>query len=205
MEQRKRRKLLQEYIHEACSELGFRYLTGDIFVRERGELSDVFFFQQTRGNNQYYITYGTDCLKLLPSLRDNSIFKLGGEPRLLITNGRLEKSRTYGCKYEEHIANSSRKVAEALKTEAEPWFSKFNIPNDAIEQYRVSEVQLNSPSEELPLGKIICWCQYGLMLVESGDESGHDWLAPVLSTYKSKPKLTAHDKEWIRIVEKCHP
>lgn len=205
MDQRKRRKLLQEKLSEASSSLGFTHLIKEYFVRDRGNLRDVFFFQQTRNNTQYYVAYGLDCPSLLPFLRNNGVLVTENLPRLLIDNGRLENSQTYGCKYEEHIESSVLKVVAALLKEGEPWFSCFQSTKDVIEQYRKSNIGLRSPSRDVPAGKIIRWCQYGLMLLEDGNEAGRKWLKPVLASYKARPRLTKQDEEWVRIVESYNP
>lgn len=205
MDQRKRRKLLQEKLSQTCLPQGFKHYSGEYFVRDRGDIQDVFFFQQTRGNGQYYIAYGIDCPQLLSPLRNNDVLKLGNLPRLLIDNGRLEDGRAYGCKYEDHIDSSAVKVAAALEIEAEAWFSRYNTINEVIEQYRALNIGSESPSENVPPGKIIRWCQYGLMLLEVGNATGHQWLKPVLATYKSRPKATEQDKEWVKIIEDCYP
>ncbi len=184
---------------------GFKHYSGEYFIRDRGSLQDVFFFQLTRGNGQYYITYGIDCPSLLASLRNNEVLKLGNMPRLLIDNGRLEDGQTYGCKHKEHIDSSSFKAATALEGEAESWFSRFTTINEIIEQYRISNIASEVPSVDVPPGKIIRWCLYGLMLLEVGNEAGHNWLKPVLDAYKSRKKATEQDKEWVKIIEACHP
>lgn len=205
MDQRKRRRLIQKNLSSSVKAMGFIHHSGEYFVRNRGKLQDIFFFQQTRNNNKFYITYGIDCPELLPELRNNSLLSLDGRPQIIISNFRLEDGHAYNCFQEDYIEKSALKVASALSTEAENWFSQFSTAEDIIEHYMVTEVGIDSPSTELPPGKILRWCNYGLMLNDIGDVRGQNWLRPVLSAYKSIPKKSVQDNEWIRIIESSHP
>jgi hypothetical protein len=205
MEQRKRRKLLQQSIASAVGPLRFNHHSGEYFVRDRGELTDVFFFQQTRNNNQFYISYGIDCPKLLSSTRGNITLAIPDMPKLLISNGRLENNHSYGCKHEDHIENSAAKVASALSQEANPWLNQFETAEDLIENYRSTQIGLNSPSSNVPQNEELRWLIYGLMLHDINDNKSFSWLQPVLTSYKLRPKMTAQDNEWIRIIESKSP
>ena len=76
MDQRKRKRLLEKGLGKACEQLGFEYHSTGYYVRNRNSLQDTFFYQQTRANGKYYITYGIDCPNLLTDLRASEIFSL---------------------------------------------------------------------------------------------------------------------------------
>ena len=189
---------------------GFIHHSGEYFVRNRGELQDVFFFQQSRSNNKFYISCGIDCSRLRPGLQNNNVLVPGNKPvsddkpRLLISygpTGRLNTVTSFFCKHEDHIEKSALKVASTLSGEVESWFRRFSTAEDLTEQYRVAEVRIDSPGSEPSPPEILRWCIYGLMLDNIGDERGQSWLQPVLSAYKSRPTKSAEDNEWIRIIE----
>lgn len=204
MDQRKRKRLLDKYLGEACNHLGFEPHSTNYFTRMRGPLQDAFFYQQTRTNGQYYITYGIDCPNLLSDLRASAILSLSNHPTLLITPmvDRLENGKSYGCKHEEHIENSSKKVSIALSNEALPWWESHTSEADVIEKYRIKNVGLLEPSDELPPGKVLRWTMYGLLLHDYGNQDqARIWLFRALDAWRNRGKPTSADKEWARIIE----
>lgn len=207
IDQRKRRRLLSKILGEACAHLGFEHHSSNYFQRVRGSLQDVFFYQQTRTNGQYDITYGIDCPNLLRDLRASDVLSPSKSPKLLISDvGRLENGRMYGCKYEEHIKSSSEKVSAALTNEAVLWWERFSSETDVIEHYRNKEVRLSEPSDELPPGGIVRWTMYGLLLHDSGKQDQAEiWLHRSLQAWLERDKSTTQDKEWVRIIESRIP
>lgn len=203
--QRRRRTLLIRGLGEACSKLGFVHQTSAYFTRQRGSLQDVFFFQQTRGNNQFYVAYGVDCPKLLIDLRANDVLSPAKDPMLLITPvpvSRLEEGRAYGCKYAEHIESSAKKVCQALEKEALPWLESHVSEADVIEKYRLNEVRLSRPSKDMTLGQIVRWTMYGLLLHDSGEtRNAVLWLTRVLQEWKRKDRPSGEDNEWVHLIE----
>ena len=207
-DQRKRKRLLDKILGEACAHLGFEHHSSNYFIRNRGTLQDVFFYQQTRTNGEYYITYGIDCPNLLLDFRASDVLFPSKRPRLMITPvaGRLENGRSYGCKYEEHITSSSKKVANALSNEAVLWWESFSTEIEVIEHYRNQEVRLSEPSDEIPPGGIVRWTVYGLSLHDSGNQDQAEiWLRRSLQAWLEKDKPTEQDKEWARLIESRIP
>ena len=209
MDQRKRKRLIEKWLGESCESLYFKYSGSDYFIRNRENLQDVFFYQQSRTKGQFYITYGIDCPKILNDLRGNEPLCLPETPKLLITkdfSGRLNQGIPYVCKHEDHIEKSALKVCEDLKTEAIPWFESHLSETDVVESYRKSEIRLLEPSQDIPPGKILRWTMYGLLLHDIGEPSKASvWLERALLKWKLINKPTAQDKEWVRIIESRMP
>lgn len=203
--QSKRRQLLRKILGEVCADLGFKAHSGAYFTRTRGSLQDVFFYQETRTNGQYDITYGIDCPQLLQDLRASEILSPSKLPKLLInpgTGGRLGNGKSFVCKYEEHIHSSSVKMKSTMLSESVPWWESFTTETEVIEHYRKVEVRANEPSEELHPGAILRWTLYGLLLYDSGNQAIADiWLRRSLQAWMQQDKPTESSKEWIRLIE----
>lgn len=194
--QRKRRTLIKNNLLETCSALGFEYLDGNNFIREKRGIQDIFFYQQSRSLNQFVIQYGCDCTELLLPIREEK------QHGLFISTERLGRGRkNFGCKYEEHIVNSSREVAQLLETEAGVWFQQFKEPYDIAEYYREFTVRSNNPGDIINSYQANVRAQYGVMLLSMEDTRGYDWLSPVLKFYRATDKLSPYAAFQLSVID----
>jgi hypothetical protein len=166
-------------------------------------LRDIFCYQQTRTNGQFYVYCGIDLPTLLDDVRESEIFSPDKSPKMLITinTGRLLSGKTFGCKHEEHIDSSAIKVTEALESEAEFWFGSFATELDVIEYYREREIGLIDLNEQFSLGKVTSCSMYALMLYDVGDvDKSIPWLKQSRNTWQNQTQKTTIQQEWIRVI-----
>jgi hypothetical protein len=95
-----------------------QFRTTTYFIRDRGPIRDLFFFQKMR-SNAVTIAYG---VTLAPSDDDWS----PGIP-----NARwLRDQEYYRCKYVEHVDRSIARAVADFESEALPWFDHFQTKAD---------------------------------------------------------------------------
>jgi len=95
-----------------------QYRTTAYFIRDRGDLRDIFFFQKMR-SNAITIAYGT---MRLPDDVDWSP---------AVPNARwLRDQEFYRCKYVDHVEKSIGRAIADLESEAIPYFSQFQTADD---------------------------------------------------------------------------
>lgn len=185
-------------IGEVCEDLGFFHEKGNLFCRSRGAIQDAFYFQQTRSNNQYIITYGVNCPGLAADLRsDSEGIAITPWPPVGLENG-----RSYGCKYAEHIPSSTKKVRSALESEAVPWFEHFHTEADFVDEYKVRNVPMDEPPAEMNGGQRIRVTIYGMLLYDSGrKDEALPWLNAALKAFKVDANVGDDYKDWPAMIE----
>ncbi|EKK01553.1 hypothetical protein RBSH_03114 [Rhodopirellula baltica SH28] len=88
------------------------------FLRDRGPIRDIFFFQKMR-SNAIAIAYG------VTSSAEDADESPG------IPNARwLNNQEFYRCKYVDHVANSIGRAIADFESEALPWFAQFATEAD---------------------------------------------------------------------------
>ena len=203
MNQNKRRRLLIQELSKVTGRFGFTHHSGAYFSRKRNDVVDAFFFQFTRSNFRFYLTYVTDAPTLLPQhLRDNATLGLDSNTPSFAISQRLDECTDFGCKYEEHIHNSCVKIADGFETQTIPWFERFQTPNDIIVEYHHREIRSETPTKSDSARMVLRWTVYGLMLHNIGRSSdARTWLECARVQWASSEKQTEQETEWIRIID----
>ncbi|MEM6654804.1 MAG: hypothetical protein AAF596_03290 [Planctomycetota bacterium] len=201
MDNRKRRKLIIDAITEAVSDLGFKHHLGEYFSRCRGGLADCFFFQQSRSQFRFEVIYGIDAPSILTRLSQSRVLNPENDKPRLTLAPRISRLGPYGCKHEEHVQNSGRKVKSDLESHAIPWLEQVETVEDLVEAYRVKEIADDKPTGVPAAGRMIKWSIYGMMLVDSGKKTpAIPWLDGAENAWASS-QPSDERSEWLSLIE----
>jgi hypothetical protein len=156
--------------------MGFMDARNHYFVRPRGNITDVFFFDLLHPDRRSFCIYvGVDVPGWLEKVRES----LGTQanPALWVSFA-LEKQRWYSCFDEQTILRSAAAAVADLKIEALPWLQQLSTPSDVAAEYFSSKVAcFPRDSKEMHIGAPMLWALYGFMLLECGDTTkAADWL-----------------------------
>ena len=199
--QPKRQRLLTRSLDDVVSQFGFHHHAGPYFSRTRNALVDAFFFQFTRSNFRFSITYGVGSPALLKQLQNNTTLNLDSKYPDLTISPHVIDGNEFGCKYEEHILNSTNKIDDFFSTIVLPWLDRYQTTDDVIAEYHQRHIRTERPVGTEATRLVLRWTVYGLMLYNHGQR--HDsvsWLEAALQQWSSNSKPTDNEKEWVRIL-----
>lgn len=199
IDNRKRRRLIVATLTEALKPLEFRHHHGDYFSRPRGPLLDAFFYQFSRSNGRFTITYGIDAPDILGTLR--RMFDVDSRTPSLWVSRSADRLGDYGCRHEDHILNCGDKVRADLESRAIPWFSTITTIEDFVEAYRRYEIGMDAPMSPPPPGVELRWGIFGMMLAEAKDRTNAvRWLDAAANAWTNRSPGTDEQAKWIHII-----
>lgn len=116
----KTKRVISRILRDGMEVHGFNQFNSTAyFIRDRGEVRDLFFFQKMR-TPAVSVAYGVttvppDDEDWSPSIKNHKW---------------LENQKLYFCKYVEHAERNGPKIVEALECEALKWLEQFQHADD---------------------------------------------------------------------------
>jgi hypothetical protein len=112
------RKIIASRLRDGLARHGFsQYFSTNYFIRDRGAVRDVVFFQKMR-SDAFCIAYGVSGV---PSEGDE--WTPGVKPSCWL--GENQSQESFHCRYVEHAERSVDRALVLLSQLALPWFKQF--------------------------------------------------------------------------------